>query len=414
LTGTDGLRALACLAIFFCHIQQHWALIPWLGGTRYLSKLLYSCDRGVAVFFVLSGFLLSMPFWRAHRRGSAMPDLKVYAIRRLARIAPAYWVCILVLTAVYGLWHTPWDRVALLLTLSFTNSLVSATHVPWYDTPLWSIGVEMLFYGMLPIVAVGMFRLRTARGARLYCVGIIGLLAVGQWLFLRAAPGIEHWVHNPTLFRADPLHMATSHNAPAMFTHFLIGVLAADWYLVLAARRGAACPDPGRGGQWCNRYDWISAGALLLLVWSAADPRWDLPGMKYLYYRWPTLHILVGVSLATLPFSRRMGAWLDNRFLRTTATLSFGIYIWHAPVQVWLRKPMQHWLGPQYLGTGTRWYLGTLVFSLVALACTYAVAAASYGLLERPILHYVHQRHDVRRGRRPALARIGGALSEAA
>jgi peptidoglycan/LPS O-acetylase OafA/YrhL len=404
--GADGLRALACLAVFFCHVQEYWAVHGWSATTVTIAKFLNSCNRGVGVFFVLSGFLLAMPFWRAHRSGSPMPNLKVYALRRLARIAPGYWVCVLVMTLIYGLWHTPWDRVALLLTLSFSNSLVSATFKPWYDTPLWSIGVEVLFYVMLPLLALGMFRLRTALAARIYCLGVIVLLALGQWLLLRAAPGIERWVQHPALFRADPQNWATAYNAPAMFTHFLVGVLAADLYLILAARRLAAGPAADGSEHWFNRYDLVPAVALLLIIWSAGDPRWDLPALEYLHFRWPALHILVGVSLALLPFSRHLGGWLDNRFLRATAALSFGIYIWHTPVQIGVRNLLRHWLAPQYLRTGSQWYVGTVVFAAIALTLSYAVAAVSYYLIERPILNYAHRRYTVRPDRRPAVAPV--------
>jgi peptidoglycan/LPS O-acetylase OafA/YrhL len=391
--GADGLRALACLGVFFNHVQGRWAVVPWSRATAVVCKFLTSGSRGVGIFFVLSGFLLSMPFWRAHRRGKPMPDLLTYAVRRLARIAPGYWVCVLVLALIHGLWHTPWDRVSLLLTLTFTNSLLAESHRPWYDTPLWSIGVEMLFYVMLPLLALGMFRLRSTRATRIYLVSVIVLLALGQWLLLRAAPGIEGWVRNPHLFTADPANWAVSHNAPALFTHFLIGVLAADLYLVLAARSSAAGADSRRPQRWCNGYDLVAGGALLLIAWSAADPHWDLPTAEYLNCQWPTLHILVGLALATLPFSRRLGAWLDNRFLRAIAVLSFGIYIWHMPILYGVRALAQHWLAPQYLRGGVYWYWGTLAYAAVSLLLSYAVAAVSYYLVERPVLNRVHHWH---------------------
>jgi peptidoglycan/LPS O-acetylase OafA/YrhL len=405
-TGADGLRALACLGVFFCHVQLNWRLPQGAGAMAVLRKFLDSGDCGVAIFFVLSGFLLSMPFWRAHRRGSGMPNLKVYALRRLARIAPGYWLCVLVMVLIAGAWHTRWDRVALLLTLSFTNSLLSGTYVPRFDGPLWSISVEMLFYVMLPLLALGMFRLRSARAARIYCLAVLVLLAVGQWLFLQAAPAIERRVHDPAWFRASAQSWATHQNAPAMFTHFLIGVLAADLYLVFAAAQSAARPAADRPRRRFNRYDLASAAILLLIAWSAADPRWTLPALSYLRFHWPTLHILVGLSLAMLPFSRHLGPWLDNRFLRTTATLSFGIYIWHVPVQTWVRQPLEHSLSPECVAGGARWYLGTLAFVVAALALTYAIAAASYFLFERPILRYAHRWHAPRPGPRlsPAAA----------
>ena len=62
-----------------------------------LAPLLWELKGGVAIFFVISGVLLYLPYARAIRDRSALPDWRVYARRRGVRILPAYWVA---LTAV--------------------------------------------------------------------------------------------------------------------------------------------------------------------------------------------------------------------------------------------------------------------------------------------------------------------------
>ena len=86
----------------------------------------------------------------------------------------------------------------------------------------------------------------------------------------------------------------------------------------------------------------------------------------------------------TLAFSSRLGRWMDAGFLRWTATLSMGIYLWHVPV---LRGVERLWPQPP----GTTW-AGALALGAVALAATYAVAAASYYVIESPVLQWAHQR----------------------
>jgi peptidoglycan/LPS O-acetylase OafA/YrhL len=394
--GADGIRALACLGVFICHIQFYWPVPEGHGLSAIAHKFIGAGDRGVAMFFVLSGFLLSMPFWRAHRAGRGMPDLKVYAIRRLARIAPGYWLCVLVTAAIYGAWHTRWDQIALLLTLGFGNSLLSATYLPRFDGPLWSISVEMIFYALLPLVALGMFRLRKAWAARAYCVAVIGLLALGQSLFLRAAPAIERYVNDPAWFRAKAQSWATHQNAAVLFTHFVVGMLAADLYLVIAAAESGA--GAGRRGveRRFNRYDLAAGAALLVMLWGALDPSRDLPQVQFLRYHFPTMHVLVGLCLATLPFSRVLGAWVDNRIMRGVAALSFGIYMWHDPILIWLDKLLKHRLPASYAPNGAYGYVGMGVFAAAALALTCSVAALSYFLVERPIMDYVHRRYRSR------------------
>src|SRR5215213_1309733 len=103
LAGLDGLRGIACAMVFLYHAR--WRAQPSgenplrlevLGFN--LERLLARFDAGVAIFFVLSGLLLSLPFWRAILRQGPDPDVRQYFWRRLCRILPAYYA---VLTAVY-------------------------------------------------------------------------------------------------------------------------------------------------------------------------------------------------------------------------------------------------------------------------------------------------------------------------
>lgn len=90
LAGADALRALACLGVYLAHAGHNLA-----GHSSLLNELAAKAGNlGVACFFVLSGFLLAQPFWKAFRHGQTMPDLRVYAVRRLGRIVPGYVVCL--------------------------------------------------------------------------------------------------------------------------------------------------------------------------------------------------------------------------------------------------------------------------------------------------------------------------------
>ncbi len=90
LAGADALRALACLGVYLAHAGHNLA-----GHSSLLNELAAKAGNlGVSCFFVLSGFLLAQPFWKAFRHEQTMPDLRVYAVRRLGRIVPGYVVCL--------------------------------------------------------------------------------------------------------------------------------------------------------------------------------------------------------------------------------------------------------------------------------------------------------------------------------
>src|SRR3954451_18263543 len=89
----DGLRALAALAVLMTHV----AFAGGADAPNVFGVFFARMDGGVAVFFVLSGFLLYRPFVVAHLHERPRPAAGPFLWRRFLRIYPAYW---LVLTVV--------------------------------------------------------------------------------------------------------------------------------------------------------------------------------------------------------------------------------------------------------------------------------------------------------------------------
>ena len=90
LLGADFVRATACLTVLFHHLAQRMSWQEDLGFIEWFRLFAQMGTFGVAMFFVLSGFLLSRPFWQALDAKGPMPSLRVYAMRRAARILPGY------------------------------------------------------------------------------------------------------------------------------------------------------------------------------------------------------------------------------------------------------------------------------------------------------------------------------------
>jgi len=116
-----------------------------------------------------------------------------------------------------------------------------------------------------------------------------------------------------------------------------------------------------------------------------------------MHYQWPTFPVLIGVLLVSLPKSAWCGRWIESRFMTTTATLSYGFYIWHIPILTGLKH-----LWP----TTTDGLIMFLpAFVLVALLSTYTAAWLSYRLVGKPALARM-RRHTTNKQRRPAPSTI--------
>ncbi|HMJ78070.1 MAG TPA: acyltransferase, partial [Iamia sp.] len=200
----DGLRGLAAVLVVIFHVTgavDRFSAWTWGEGLARFGNL------GVALFFVLSGFLLSRPFFAAHLAEERPPQLGRYAIRRLARIVPAYWVALTVWLFVIRDNPLEGGGAAYALLYGFGQA---------YDRDFidgggslsvaWTLSIEMSFYIVLPAVAWGLCRL-AARGSigrrvALLTSACVGLFVGGSLLrwWMWEQQGTDWPVRTYTLF----------------------------------------------------------------------------------------------------------------------------------------------------------------------------------------------------------------------
>lgn len=373
IVGANALRSVACLWVFLRHLARHTD--KW-DDDSIGAAIMRSGDLGVGMFFVLSGFLLSLPFWKGFLDGKHFPDLKIYAVRRAARIVPAYYLCVASLVLLFGVYRSKWDLFFLGSLLTFTNSFFAGTYKPEWNDPLWSIPIEVHFYFLLPVFAWGMFRCRSYAQTWLYAGLVLSLLTLWQATVLHIAPEIEQLVGDKSFFSAST--WSTTRNSLSLFSHFIIGVLAAGVHNRLSLEIGDS-----RNSLQVNRYDLVALlcfASIISALWFSLFP---LPHLSLHNYYWPSFPILIAAILVSLPRSRVLGPLVENRVISILALLSYGLYLWHVPVlafsaRLLLTTPLTSW-----------WHI--FLFGTTALLATCAVAAISYYLLEAPVMNWARQ-----------------------
>jgi peptidoglycan/LPS O-acetylase OafA/YrhL len=151
-----GLRAVAALLV----VATHAAYATGKETHGYIGLFYSRLEIGVAIFFVLSGFLLFRPWVNAAATGSAPPSLIRYARQRFRRIMPAYIGTVLLAYFVYQFrtvgpnpGHS-WMGLFRHLTLTqiYTDDYLS-TWLHHGLTQMWSLAVEVAFYAALPLLA---------------------------------------------------------------------------------------------------------------------------------------------------------------------------------------------------------------------------------------------------------------------
>jgi peptidoglycan/LPS O-acetylase OafA/YrhL len=376
----DGLRAVAALSILVYHAGT---LSRANEGEAGLSPYLARLNVGVAIFFVISGFLLYRPFLAA-RAGSAPPvRLGDYARRRVLRIVPAYWVALTVL-AIYpglpGMFGPHWW-----VYYAFGQDYSQSTVIQGLG-PAWSLGCEVVFYAALPFIAAGLGYLARRRGR-----GVSWRLELSALLLLALLSG--GWRAYADTHPGTPIStFATT------FAWFALGMALAVANLELSRRP--------RLFERVARYSWLgwvaAAAAYIGICRGLGLSGAFVFAQKASVAQDLALYALTGVVAAGLALPAAfesgergvVGRILGARGVAWLGLISYGVYLYHFPIAEKLNG------GYTSGGDSTVRFLW-LAAATAALAI--AAGAASYYVVERPVLRFKERR--VRRARPAPVAR---------
>jgi len=353
IAGLDGLRAIAVSGVLLYH-----GGVPAIPGGF----------LGVDLFFVISGFLITVLLLEESVRRGGQIDLIAFWGRRARRLLPA----LLVVTATTVVLFTAnrsiadatdirLDALAALLYvanwhfLSGGEGYFEALAAPSPLQHTWSLAIEEQFYVVWPLLLYLILRLRASRRVQATVVTLLAGAAVG-WVLNLAAAGPD----------VDRLYYGTDTRVPAI----LLGVLAAfALERVVTPRRGGRRAVPSRLTTWILNVTGPLALAVvvaLMCTTSSADASLFRGGLLF-FAAVSTALLGIIVSSPRGPLTRV----LEGRPLRWIGVVSYGLYLWHWPVFLFLSAGR----------TGlTGWALLT-----GRLLITTGLAAASYRLVELPL-----------------------------
>lgn len=401
--GADALRATACLMVVFHHLAQRIDYSSVRPGLRWLEHFELSGAYGVDVFFVLSGFLLARPFWVALDENRSMPSIKTYASRRLARIAPGFW---LVATTSFLLSFTLFNsQLDFLLVARYIAGLFFVADWHWMSLfpvdlngPLWSISFEVSSYLFLPIGFLLLFssfgRSLSPMGKRIAWLAVITITLLIHTLVIEWL-GLGRTVNMPeegfTQLRLAEL-WSPQYNPFGFFAIFAIGALAAGIQVSIDHIKSL----------WCDSLFVACLCMTIYFLWTNIDSTFD--GVLHLPYKmYPLLPILIGSMLALGPSTVRVAEALEPRPVTYIATLSYGIYLWHMLFLVILTK----YIYPDFVRPiRTDDPATILIASAIVLVTSFAVAAASWKYLEQPILKWAKSKETTPTGKETPVPNI--------
>jgi peptidoglycan/LPS O-acetylase OafA/YrhL len=368
----NAARGIGAIMVVGTHAAYNSGQIlrGWTGGP--LARL----DFGVAIFFVLSGFLLSRPTFLAVARGERHPAVHHYLWKRALRVLPLYWLIVVVALVLdpanKNLGLDVWVRQLTLTQLYFPSLL------PQSLTQMWSLCTEVVFYLLLPLMCWVLTRSPGRRGLHLRTVwvraAVLAALGVAWQSWFAHVPGSEghylQWL-------------------PGYLPWFLVGMcFAAVSADLTALPRPHVLDRMGTDLVGC----WILAiGLFAIACTPVAGPRiiamplgWEAGTKDVLYAASAGLFLLPLVfgperaGPVRERLSGRVAIWLGD--------ISYGVYAIHLFV-----------MGALFRALHIVPFTGHFVTILVLdLAITFVLATVSYRFFERPILRLKNHRWIVR------------------
>lgn len=340
LSVINGMRGIAILAVIFYHSFFDEFKYGWAENNvpLPLDIFLSSGWLGVNLFFVLSGFVLYLPYATGQRDMQASGGVRDFYRRRALRLLPLYtlvWIVSLVFVSKLVMS----DPKFYLAAAAYLTCLFPF-HPQYFEPPgnwvMWSLGVEVWFSVLFPLLVAAIARFGWRRVFPAVLIIALAVRIIGH-VFTPPAPGVVlNFVSDSVIGRLD---------------EFLYGMLAAHLYV---QRRKLPA--------WCVYAGFVAIGAAMLM-WAAWFRLW-MP-LPFTAFAVNLLDIGLFCLLMQLLLGwERLAALVSARLLQLAGMMCYSVYLWHGIVR--LKYGTEYDAGVIQYAT----YL-TLVFALSALTYRY-------------------------------------------
>jgi peptidoglycan/LPS O-acetylase OafA/YrhL len=344
----EGLRAIAALGVMGAHIAYN--SVSNTTALRYLHHLEWT----VPIFFMISGFVLFRPWMKARVEDRPAPSVSKYARRRIARIVPAFYLCLAVILLVHIQRGNAQDnpvRLFLFGQAYSKDTLFDGLQVAW------TLDAEVVYYLFLPLLAIFMVRALPALRAQILLGTLVLLVTLGY-------------------------REVVADRGDAWLTYTILGTF--DWLMIgmVIATASVLRPELVRRVHpvWA-----LVVAAVLAVSTGALDLPWGSGG-NYTRAGWFAQHVLytavaVLAMLAALSAEDRGTGWVRSTLggfpMAWIGRISYGVYLWHVPMIILYEKEF---------GTGVGHRVSPLPLAIWTLATAIPLGAASWYLIEYPAL----------------------------
>jgi peptidoglycan/LPS O-acetylase OafA/YrhL len=356
---------------------------------------------GLIFFYVLSGFLLFLPYLRSlvrDRSEAVLPSTKNFAIHRFARIMPGYLVIFLLCNYVFSVAYvenaalqpprteqgtgTITDVWQLLANLTLVHSYVPQFFQTGLN-PSWSLTLEFAFYASLPLMGMLLFAIRKRTSMRPFAIAFI---APALLIVIGFAGKLLVPVLMSRFQVTDPLLVDWGDNWVAVFLrsffasadNFAFGMLAA--IVVVAIERRTLSEALSRRVRLLSLIAAVPTGLVcaVLLASGGVPALFGVSGVALL----AGLAILVIVAPLVRGERSAIATLLETAPFRFVGKISLSAYLWHFPVMLLLGRA----------GVMASDTLGGMVFNVtIGLSAAILISTVTYYVVEQPAVNWARR-----------------------
>jgi peptidoglycan/LPS O-acetylase OafA/YrhL len=333
-------RFVAAIAIVFFHVGKTTA--PFNHDS--ISFLFKQANIGVSYFFILSGFVMIVAY-KDYDKISFLDYIK----KRFARIYPVYILAIILLFSYFLIANKTIYLKSLVLNITMLQAWIPGEALS-FNSPGWSISVELLFYALFPFIFNTFYR---PKSFKINAIIIVSVFIISQIIF--------HYLLYSSFYTKQPSkpHDFVYYFPLMHLNEFLLGNLAGLYFIKYLKPKN---------------YDWSIILLLFILIISLKLES------RISYHNGALAIVFIPLILLIACNTGRITKLLKQKQLVFLGKISFGIYILQMPIIKYTNGALK-----------TFGIQSTTVIVYSTLIILILVAAIIYKYLENPLRHRIRK-----------------------
>lgn len=350
IPAIDGLRFIAIFSVVLFHISCFISEKQQVSNYNssnfdFIIKIISHGYFGVSLFFIISGFILGIPFANFYLKNGNRVSLKKYFLRRLTRLEVPYVLTMTIL--LFGVIFVAKSLIfneavkSYLASIFYIHNFTYPDTLPKLNTPAWSLEIEVQFYILAPLLA-NLFSIKSTRKRRTILI-LIALFSLG----------INNYLNFQFLSIINFIHF------------FIVGFILSDLYVT----NTVFLPK--------INFDYIIVITLFVVAWMFDKNDFNTSFKAFL---WELFQLLVFFIFYYYVLIHDFFRFLSFKIVTNIGGMCYSIYLLHYPIISLVgNKLLKHSFSENLT-------INNLVLISILLLVILVISSIFFLLVERPCM----------------------------